>query len=151
MPSKEEKAKKKRPKGYNLYGGAHTGNFEDCRPELQNDITLMAEELANGATRKEAIEWMMNQRQIGFHQASLYFPIALKRLALNDWDREATIQRNQARLERIIDSNIEKSPRTSVDALKELNKMAGATSDEKTVRFSQSKDTTEFEIKFGED
>lgn len=125
-------------------------NGHPVKPETAELVRQTAMKIADGATRKEAIEFISsrNGSKSLDYLGDIYIA-ALKYLRPSDDVKEGIAVANLGRLERIIDKNIEKSPTVAIDAIKEQNKMAGITGGNVVAVKTNDDGTAEFVVKFG--
>lgn len=125
-------------------------NGHPVKPETAELVRQTAMKIADGATRKEAIEFISekNGSKSPDYLGDIYLA-ALKYLRPSDDAKEGIAVANLSRLDRIIDKNIEKSPTVAIDAIKEQNKMAGITGGNVVAVKTNDDGTAEFVVKFG--
>lgn len=120
------------------------------KPETAELVRQTAMKIADGATRKEAIEFISSRNGIKSpdYLGDIYLA-ALKYLRPSDDVKEGIAMANLGRLDRIIDKNIDKAPTVAIDAIKEQNKMAGITGGNVVAVKTNNDGTAEFVVKFG--
>ena len=125
-------------------------NGHPVKPETAELVRQTAMKIADGATRKEAIEFISekNGSKSPDYLGDIYLA-ALKYLRPSDDAKEGIAVANLGRLDRIIDKNIDKAPTVAIDAIKELNKMAGITGGNVVAVKTNDDGTAEFVVKFG--
>ena len=125
-------------------------NGHPVKPETAELVRQTAMKIADGATRKEAIEFISsrNGSKSPDYLGDIYIA-ALKYLRPSDDAKEGLAIANLGRLDRIIDKNIDKSPTVAIDAIKEQNKMAGITGGNVVAVKTNDDGTAEFVVKFG--
>ena len=125
-------------------------NGHPVKPETAELVRQTAMKIADGATRKEAIEFISSRNGIKSpdYLGDIYIA-ALKYLRPSEDAKEGIAVANLGRLDRIIDKNIDKSPTVAIDAIKELNKMAGITGGNVVAVKTNDDGTAEFVVKFG--
>lgn len=125
-------------------------NGHPVKPETAELVRQTAMKIADGATRKEAIEFISekNGSKSPDYLGDIYLA-ALKYLRPSDDAKEGIAIANLGRLDRIIDKNIDKSPAVAIDAIKEQNKMAGITGGNVVAVKTNDDGTAEFVVKFG--
>ena len=125
-------------------------NGHPVKPETAELVRQTAMKIADGATRKEAIEFISekNGSKSPDYLGDIYLA-ALKYLRPSEDAKEGIAIANLGRLDRIIDKNIDKSPAVAIDAIKEQNKMAGITGGNVVAVKTNDDGTAEFVVKFG--
>jgi len=125
-------------------------NGHPVKPETAELVRQTAMKIADGATRKEAIEFISekNGSKSPEYLGDIYIA-ALKYLRPSDDAKEGIAIANLGRLDRIIDKNIDKAPAVAIDAIKEQNKMAGITGGNVVAVKTNDDGTAEFVVKFG--
>ena len=125
-------------------------NGHPVKPETAELVRQTAMKIADGATRKEAIEFISSRNGIKSpdYLGDIYIA-ALKYLRPSDDAKEGIAIANLGRLDRIIDKTLEKSPSIAIDAIKEQNKMAGITGGNVVAVKTNDDGTAEFVVKFG--
>lgn len=125
-------------------------NGHPVKPETAELVRQTAMKIADGATRKEAIEFISekNGSKSPDYLGDIYVA-ALKYLRPSEDAKEGIAVANLGRLDRIIDKNIDKSPTVAIDAIKEQNKMAGITGGNVVAVKTNDDGTAEFVVKFG--
>lgn len=125
-------------------------NGHPVKPETAELVRQTAMKIADGATRKEAIEFISekNGSKSPDYLGDIYIA-ALKYLRPSDDAKEGIAIANLGRLDRIIDKNIDKAPAVAIDAIKEQNKMAGITGGNVVALKTNDDGTAEFVVKFG--
>lgn len=125
-------------------------NGHPVKPETAELVRQTAMKIADGATRKEAIEFISEKKgcKSPDYLGDIYIA-ALKYLRPSDDVKEGIAIANLGRLDRIIDKNIDKSPAVAIDAIKEQNKMAGITGGNVVAVKTNDDGTAEFVVKFG--
>ena len=125
-------------------------NGHPVKPETAELVRQTAMKIADGATRKEAIEFISSRNGIKSpdYLGDIYIA-ALKYLRPSEDAKEGLAIANLGRLDRIIDKNIDKAPTVAIDAIKELNKMAGITGGNVVAVKTNDDGTAEFVVKFG--
>lgn len=125
-------------------------NGHPVKPETAELVRQTAMKIADGATRKEAIEFISekNGSKSSDYLGNIYLA-ALKYLRPSDDVKEGIAMANLGRLDRIIDKNIDKAPTVAIDAIKEQNKMAGITGGNVVAVKTNDDGTAEFVVKFG--
>lgn len=125
-------------------------NGHPVKPETAELVRQTAMKIADGATRKEAIEFISekNGSKSPDYLGNIYVA-ALKYLRPSEDAKEGIAVANLGRLDRIIDKNIDKSPTVAIDAIKEQNKMAGITGGNVVAVKTNDDGTAEFVVKFG--
>ena len=125
-------------------------NGHPVKPETAELVRQTAMKIADGATRKEAIEFISsrNGSKCLDYLGDIYIA-ALKYLRPSDDVKEGIAVANLSRLDRIIDKTLEKSPTIAIDAIKEQNKMAGITGGNVVAVKTNDDGTSEFVVKFG--
>ena len=125
-------------------------NGHPVKPETAELVRQTAMKIADGATRKEAIEFISskNGSKCLDYLGDIYVA-ALKYLRPNEDVKEGLAIANLSRLDRIIDKNIDKAPTVAIDAIKEQNKMAGITGGNVVAVKTNDDGTAEFVVKFG--
>ena len=125
-------------------------NGHPVKPETAELVRQTAMKIADGATRKEAIEFISsrNGSKCLDYLGDIYIA-ALKYLRPSDDVKEGIAAANLSRLDRIIDKTLEKSPTIAIDAIKEQNKMAGITGGNVVAVKTNDDGTSEFVVKFG--
>lgn len=125
-------------------------NGHPVKPETAELVRQTAMKIADGATRKEAIEFISSRNGIKSpdYLGDIYLA-ALKYLRPSDDAKEGIAMANLGRLDRIIDKNIDKAPTVAIDAIKEQNKMAGITGGNVVAVKTNDDGTAEFVVKFG--
>jgi hypothetical protein len=125
-------------------------NGHPVKPETAELVRQTAMKIADGATRKEAIEFISekNGSKSPDYLGDIYVA-ALKYLRPSDDAKEGIAVANLGRLDRIIDKNIDKAPAVAIDAIKEQNKMAGITGGNVVAVKTNDDGTAEFVVKFG--
>lgn len=125
-------------------------NGHPVKPETAELVRQTAMKIADGATRKEAIEFISSKngsKCLGY-LGDIYVA-ALKYLRPSEDVKEGIAIANLSRLDRIIDKTLEKSPTIAIDAIKEQNKMAGITGGNVVAVKTNDDGTAEFVVKFG--
>lgn len=145
---KEEKNKTNRKVSVNVSSIQINGH--PVKPETAELVRQTAMKIADGATRKEAIEFISakNGSKSPDYLGDIYVA-ALKYLRPSDEAKEGLAIANLGRLDRIIDKNIDKAPTVAIDAIKEQNKMAGITGGNVVAVKTNDDGTAEFVVKFG--
>ena len=125
-------------------------NGHPVKPETAELVRQTAMKIADGATRKEAIEFISekNGSKSPDYLGNIYVA-APKYLRPSEDAKEGIAVANLGRLDRIIDKNIDKSPTVAIDAIKEQNKMAGITGGNVVAVKTNDDGTAEFVVKFG--
>ena len=125
-------------------------NGHPVKPETAELVRQTAMKIADGATRKEAIEVISEKKgsKSPEYLGDIYIA-ALKYLRPSEDVKEGIAIANLGRLDRIIDKNIDKSPTVAIDAIKEQNKMAGITGGNVVAVKTNDDGTAEFLVKFG--
>ena len=125
-------------------------NGHPVKPETAELVRQTAMKIADGATRKEAIEFISskNGSKSLDYLGDIYIA-ALKYLRPSDDVKEGLAIANLSRLDRIIDKTLEKCPTIAIDAIKEQNKMAGITGGNVVAVKTNDDGTSEFVVKFG--
>lgn len=125
-------------------------NGHPVKPETAELVRQTAMKIADGATRKEAIEFISekNGSKSPDYLGDIYLA-ALKYLRPSDDVKEGIAIANLGRLDRIINRNIDKAPTVAIDAIKEQNKMAGITGGNVVAVKTNDDGTAEFVVKFG--
>ena len=125
-------------------------NGHPVKPETAELVRQTAMKIADGATRKEAIEFISskNGSKSLDYLGDIYIA-ALKYLRPSDDVKEGIAVANLSRLDRIIDKTMEKCPTIAIDAIKEQNKMAGITGGNVVAVKTNDDGTSEFVVKFG--
>ena len=125
-------------------------NGHPVKPETAELVRQTAMKIADGATRKEAIEVISEKKgsKSPEYLGDIYIA-ALKYLRPSEDVKEGIAIANLGRLDRIIDKNIDKSPTVAIDAIKEQNKMAGITGGNVVAVKTNDDGTAEFVVKFG--
>lgn len=125
-------------------------NGHPVRPETAELVRQTAMKIADGATRKEAIEFISekNGSKSPQYLGDIYIA-ALKYLRPSDDVKDGIAVANLGRLDRIINKTLEKSPTIAIDAIKEQNKMAGITGGNVVAVKTNDDGTAEFVVKFG--
>lgn len=125
-------------------------NGHPVKPETAELVRQTAMKIADGATRKEAFEFITsrNGSKSPDYLGDIYLA-ALKYLRPSDDVKEGIAIANLGRLDRIIDKNIDKAPTVAIDAIKEQNKMAGITGGNVVAVKTNDDGTAEFVVKFG--
>lgn len=125
-------------------------NGHPVKPETAELVRQTAMKIADGATRKEAIEFISekNGSKSSDYLGDIYVA-ALKYLRPSDDVKEGIAVANLGRLDRIIDKSIDKAPTVAIDAIKEQNKMAGITGGNVVAVKTNDDGTAEFVVKFG--
>ena len=125
-------------------------NGHPVRPETAELVRQTAMKIADGATRKEAIEFISskNGSKCLDYLGDIYVA-ALKYLRPNEDVKDGIAVANLGRLDRIIDKTLEKCPTIAIDAIKEQNKMAGITGGNVVAVKTNDDGTSEFVVKFG--
>ena len=125
-------------------------NGHPVRPETAELVRQTAMKIADGATRKEAIEFISSKKgsKCLEYLGDIYVA-ALKYLRPSEDVKEGLAIANLSRLDRIIDKTLEKNPTIAIDAIKEQNKMAGITGGNVVAVKTNDDGTSEFVVKFG--
>ena len=125
-------------------------NGHPVKPETAELVRQTAMKIADGATRKEAIEFISsrNGSKSLDYLGDIYIA-ALKYLRPSEDVKEGIAVANLSRLDRIIDKTMEKCPTIAIDAIKEQNKMAGITGGNVVAVKTNDDGTSEFVVKFG--
>lgn len=125
-------------------------NGHPVKPETAELVRQTAMKIADGATRKEAIEFISekNGSKSPDYLGDIYVA-ALKYLRPSEDAKEGIAVANLGRLDRIIDKSIDKAPTIAIDAIKEQNKMAGITGGNVVAVKTNDDGTAEFVVKFG--
>ena len=125
-------------------------NGHPVKPETAELVRQTAMKIADGATRKEAIEFISskNGSKCLDYLGDIYVA-ALKYLRPSEDVKEGLAIANLSRLDRIIDKTLEKCPTIAIDAIKEQNKMAGITGGNVVAVKTNDDGTSEFVVKFG--
>ena len=125
-------------------------NGHPVKPETAELVRQTAMKIADGATRKEAIEFISsrNGSKSLDYLGDIYIA-ALKYLRPSEDVKEGLAIANLSRLDRIIDKTLEKCPTIAIDAIKEQNKMAGITGGNVVAVKTNDDGTAEFVVKFG--
>lgn len=120
------------------------------KPETAEIVIKTAIEIANGATKQEALNFIstLNGNKSKEYLCDIY-RAALKYLRPSDEVKEGLAIANLSRLDRIIDKTLEKAPTIAIDAIKEQNKMIGITGNAVAVK-TNTDGSAEFIVKFGE-
>ncbi len=125
------------------------------RNNTMSKIEICAEKLSKGATKNEIINYLKNTWGLTTNGASEYYYAACRYLRPKDPEkyREALIQNNITRLERIIDECMQsdknaKGLKVAREAIAELNKMLGITGNNVTIKQNQEEKTQEIQINF---
>lgn len=125
-------------------------NGHPVKPETAELVRQAAMKIADGATRKEAIEFISEKNgSKSLDYLGDIYVAALKYLRPSDDAKEGLAIANLGRLDRIIDKNIDKAPAVAIDAIKEQNKMAGITGGNVVAVKTNDDGTAEFVVKFG--
>ena len=125
-------------------------NGHPVKPETAELVRQTAMKIADGATRKEAIEFISEKNgSKSLDYLGDIYVAALKYLRPSDDAKEGLAIANLGRLARIIDKNIDKAPAVAIDAIKEQNKMAGITGGNVVAVKTNDDGTAEFVVKFG--
>lgn len=145
---KEEKNKTNRKVSVNVNDIQINGH--PVKPETAELVRQTAMKIADGATRKEAIEFISEKNgSKSLDYLGDIYVAALKYLRPSDDAKEGLAIANLGRLDRIIDKNIDKAPAVAIDAIKEQNKMAGITGGNVVAVKTNDDGTAEFVVKFG--
>lgn len=125
-------------------------NGHPVKPETAEVVIKTAIEIANGATKQEALNFIsaLNGSKSKYYLHDIY-SAALKYLRPSDDVKEGLAIANLSRLDRIIDNTLEKAPTIAIDAIKEQNKMIGITGNAVAVK-TNTDGSAEFIVKFGE-
>lgn len=125
-------------------------NGHPVKPETAEVVIKTAIEIANGATKQEALNFIsaLNGSKSKYYLHDIY-SAALKYLRPSDEVKEGLAIANLSRLDRIIDKTLEKAPTIAIDAIKEQNKMIGITGNAVAVK-TNTDGSAEFIVKFGE-
>ena len=125
-------------------------NGHPVKPETAELVRQTAMKIADGATRKEAIEFISskNGSKCLDYLGDIYIA-ALKYLRPSEDVKEGLAIANLSRLDRIIDKTLEKCPTIAIDAIKEQNKMAGITGGNVVAVKTNDDGTSECVVKFG--
>ena len=125
-------------------------NGHPVKPETAELVRQTAMKIADGATRKEAIEFISsrNGSKSLDYLGDIYIA-ALKYLRPSEDVKEGIAVANLSRLDRIIDKTMEKCPTIAIDAIKEQNKMAGITGGNVVAVKTKDDGTSKYMIKFG--
>ena len=125
-------------------------NGHPVKPETAELVRQTAMKIADGATRKEAIEFISskNGSKCLDYLGDIYIA-ALKYLRPSEDVKEGLAIANLSRLDHIIDKTLEKCPTIAIDAIKEQNKMAGITGGNVVAVKTNDDGTSEFVVKFG--
>ena len=125
-------------------------NGHPVKPETAELVRQTAMKIADGATRKEAIEFISSRNgSKSLNYLGDIYIAALKYLRPSDEVKEGIAVANLSRLDRIIDKTLEKCPTIAIDAIKEQNKMAGITGGNVVAVKTNDDGTSEFVVKFG--
>ena len=125
-------------------------NGHPVKPETAELVRQTAMKIADGATRKEAIEFISSRNgSKSLNYLGDIYIAALKYLRPSDDVKEGIAVANLSRLDRIIDKTLEKCPTIAIDAIKEQNKMAGITGGNVVAVKTNDDGTSEFVVKFG--
>ena len=125
-------------------------NGHPVKPETAELVRQTAMKIADGATRKEAIEFISSRNgSKSLNYLGDIYVAALKYLRPNEDVKEGLAIANLSRLDRIIDKTLEKCPTIAIDAIKEQNKMAGITGGNVVAVKTNDDGTSEFVVKFG--
>ena len=125
-------------------------NGHPVKPETAELVRQTAMKIADGATRKEAIEFISEKNgSKSLNYLGDIYVAALKYLRPSDDVKEGLAIANLGRLDRIIDKTLEKNPTIAIDAIKEQNKMAGITGGNVVAVKTNDDGTAEFVVKFG--
>lgn len=126
-------------------------NGHPVKAETAELIVQAAEKIMEGATRKEVTEFLSekNGSRSKDYLGDLYHA-ALKYLKPTEDYRQGLAMANMARLDRIVDDTITKDRRTSIEAIKEINRMIGVTGGNIVAVQHNEDGTTNFTVKFGE-
>lgn len=125
-------------------------NGHPVKPETAELVRQTAMKIADGATRKEAIEFISEKNgSKSLDYLGDIYVAALKYLRPSDDAKEGIAVANLGRLDRIIDKSIDKAPTIAIDAIKEQNKMAGITGGNVVAVKTNDDGTAEFVVKFG--
>ena len=125
-------------------------NGHPVKPETAELVRQTAMKIADGATRKEAIEFISSRNgSKSLNYLGDIYIAALKYLRPSDEVKEGIAVANLSRLDRIIDKTLEKCPTIAIDAIKEQNKMAGLTGGNVVAVKTNDDGTSEFVVKFG--
>ena len=125
-------------------------NGHPVKPETAELVRQTAMKIADGATRKEAIEFISSKNgSKSLNYLGDIYIAALKYLRPSDDVKEGIAVANLSRLDRIIDKTLEKCPIIAIDAIKEQNKMAGITGGNVVAVKTNDDGTSEFVVKFG--
>ena len=125
-------------------------NGHPVKPETAELVRQTAMKIADGATRKEAIEFISEKNgSKSLDYLGDIYVAALKYLRPSDDAKEGLAIANLGRLDRIINKNIDKAPAVAIDAIKEQNKMAGITGGNVVAVKTNDDGTAEFVVKFG--
>lgn len=118
-------------------------------------IESAAAKLSKGATKKEVVQFLEENYKMTTNRATEYYYAACHYLRPKDPEkyREALIQNNISRLEKIIDECMEgtgneKQLKVAREAIAELNKMLGISGNNVTIRQNQEEKTQEIQINF---
>lgn len=126
-------------------------NGHPVKPETAEVVIKTAIEIANGATKQEALNFIsaLNGSKSKYYLHDIY-SAALKYLRPSDEVKEGLAIANLSRLDRIIDNTLEKAPTIAIDAIKEQNKMIGITGGNAVAVKTNTDGSAEFIVKFGE-
>ena len=125
-------------------------NGHPVKPETAELVRQTAMKIADGATRKEAIEFISSRNgSTSLDYLGDIYIAALKYLRPSEDVKEGIAVANLSRLDRIIDKTLEKCPTIAIDAIKEQNKMAGITGGNVVAVKTNDDGTSEFVVKFG--
>ena len=149
MPRKEGKNKTDRKISTNVSSIQINGH--PVKPETAEVVIKTAIEIANGATKQEALNFIsaLNGSKSKYYLHDIY-SAALKYLRPSDEVKEGLAIANLSRLDRIIDNTLEKAPTIAIDAIKEQNKMRGITGGNAVAVKTNTDGSAEFIVKFGE-
>ena len=125
------------------------------RLDVQDNILQITELISQGKTKKEILDYLRYELRVPPTMLSSYYHQALKNMVLTDdfmADYKKSIQQqNYDRLEKLVNDTIDGNAaekKLAIDAIKELNHMAGAY-DGNTVTVAQNKEGEQIiQIKF---
>lgn len=126
-------------------------NGHPVKPETAELVIATAYEIVNGATKKEAMEFISNRN--GSKSKDYVYDIynaAVHYLMPSEEMRNGLAMANLGKLDRIIDKTIDTAPVIAIDAIKEQNRMAGITGGNIVAVKNNNDGSSEFVVKFGE-
>lgn len=126
-------------------------NGHSVKAETAELIVQAAEKIMEGATRSEVTAFLSerNGSKSKDYLGDMYHA-ALKYLRPTEEYRQGLAMANMARLDRIVDDTITKDRRTSIEAIKEQNRMLGVTGGNIVAVQHNEDGTTNFTVKFGD-